>query len=381
MGFVDPAFVAGATDSHTCAICMQLLENPVIACDEGHTFCYGCLDDALKRDDRCPTCRAEEIVFVKCRALENSIAEMKMRCEHSAPAAAPAEEPAPKRRCAKVRRCSTAPASCAMMAPANGLGCEWRGRVSEYRAHLDVCVFKPRACTYCGVLVSKRDEVSHAAVCVVTCPFYGCYHTCPRSQMAAHQVDAAGEHAMISARKICSLETTQAAFMRSVQLLKEQARMTPVDIDFSIDASTAFAVPETGETIIDSPPVMVRQGGAVMAPFRLILGFRWIVSAADARAAGDSPYGIYLLVLNQDAKPAVCRGKLCICDRRRDQPYKALTWGGRDRNHQLRYGSMSGLKLTLSAADKARITQEYGMIRFIGKFHVDMPAVSKWLEL
>ena len=148
MGFVDPAFVAGATDSHTCAICMQLLENPVIACDEGHTFCFGCLDDALKRDDRCPTCRAGEIVFVKCRALENSIAEMKMRCEHSAPAAAPAEEPAPKRRCAKVRRCSTAPASCAMMAPANGLGCEWRGRVSEYRAHLDVCVFKPRACTY-----------------------------------------------------------------------------------------------------------------------------------------------------------------------------------------------------------------------------------------
>ena len=40
MGFVDAAFVAGATDSHTCAICMQLLENPVIACDEGHTFCY-----------------------------------------------------------------------------------------------------------------------------------------------------------------------------------------------------------------------------------------------------------------------------------------------------------------------------------------------------
>ena len=97
MGFVDPSFVAGATDSHTCAICMQLLENPVIACDEGHTFCYGCLDDALKRDDRCPTCRAEEIVFVKCRALENSIGEMKMRCEHSSPAAAPAEEPARKR--------------------------------------------------------------------------------------------------------------------------------------------------------------------------------------------------------------------------------------------------------------------------------------------
>ena len=65
---------------------------------------------------------------------------------------------------------------------------------------------------------------------------------------------------MISARKICSLETTQAAFMRSVQLLKEQARMTPVEIDFSIDALTAFAVPETGATIIDSPPVMVRQG-------------------------------------------------------------------------------------------------------------------------
>ena len=381
MGFVDPSFVAGATDSHTCAICMQLLENPVIACDEGHTFCYGCLDDALKRDDRCPTCRAEEIVFVKCRALENSIAEMKMRCEHSAPAAAPAEEPAPKRRCAKVRRCSTAPASCAMMAPANGLGCEWRGRVSEYRAHLDVCVFKPRACTYCGVLVAKRDEVSHAAVCVVTCPFYGCYHTCPRSQMAAHQVDAAGEHAMISARKICSLETTQAAFMRKVQLLKEQARMTPVDIDFSIDASTAFAVPETGATIIDSPPVMVRQGGAVMAPFRLILGFRWIVSAADARAAGDSPYGIYLLVLNQDAKPAVCRGKLCICARLRDQPYNALTLGGRDRNHEIRYGPMYGQRLILSAANKEQITQEYGMIRFIGKFYVDMPSVSKWLEL
>ena len=42
---------------------------------------------------------------------------------------------------------------------------------------------------------------------------------------------------------------------------------------------------------------------------------------------------------------------------------------------------MSGLKLTLSAADKARIIQEYGMIRFIGKFHVDVPSVSKWLEL
>ena len=238
-----------------------------------------------------------------------------------------------------------------------------------------------------GVLVSKRDEVSHAAVCVVTCPFYGCYHKCPRSQMAAHQVDAAGEHAMISARKICSLETTQVALMRSVQLLKEQARMTPVDIDFSIDASTAFAVPETWKTIIDSPPVMVRQGSAVMAPFRLILGFRWIVSAADARAAGASPYGIYLAVLNQDAKPAVFRGKLCICDRLRDQPYNALTLGGRnmisgrDRNQEIRYGQMYGQKLTLSAANKEQITQEYGMIRFIGKFYVDVPSVSKWLEL
>ena len=62
-----------------------------------------------------------------------------------------------------------------MMAPANGLGCE--------ATSFDVL---PPS-TYCGVLIAKRDEVSHAAVCVVTCPFYGCYH---RSQMAAHQVDA-----------------------------------------------------------------------------------------------------------------------------------------------------------------------------------------------
>ena len=185
-----------------------------------------------------------------------------------------------------------------MMAPATALAAARQGLGVPSLARWKV-FFKPRACTRCGVLVAKRDEVSHAAVCVVTCPFERCYARA--REVKWRPTRSRGGKADDLGAQDLFLETTQAAFMRSVQLLKEQARMTPVDIDFSIDATDRIRRARA-DLAIDSPPVMVRQGGAVMAPFRLILGFRWIVSAADARAAGDSPYGIYLLVLNQDAR-------------------------------------------------------------------------------
>jgi len=187
----------------------------------------------------------------------------------------------------------------------------------------------------------------------------------PRSQMPVHQVEATGTHAMISARKISHLS----------RKLKEQARMTLVNIDFSIDASTAFTVPEFGINIIKSPPVMT-----VMTPFHLILEFQWIVSAPDSRAEGVPPFGIYLNVVNQDAKPAVCRGKLVICDRDRDRPHKIFTCGRHSSNKGIGHGIEPRFLFALNRADGHRITQENGTIRFLGKIYVDVPSVSKWLE-
>ena len=105
-----------------------------------------------------------------------------------------------------------------MMAPANGLG--RGGAACRVRSHLDACVFGRRV-PYCGVLVSS-DEVSHAAVCVVTCPPYGLPHV-PAKSNGGPPGRPAGEPRDDLGAQDLFLETTQAAFMRSVQQAKEQA--------------------------------------------------------------------------------------------------------------------------------------------------------------
>ncbi|XP_028393216.1 TNF receptor-associated factor 3-like, partial [Dendronephthya gigantea] len=42
-----------------CAICLEVLKDPVQIRDCGHQFCELCIEDILKNDPRCPTCRID----------------------------------------------------------------------------------------------------------------------------------------------------------------------------------------------------------------------------------------------------------------------------------------------------------------------------------
>ena len=78
--------------------------------------------------------------------------------------------------------------------------CDWRGKVAEYRAHLTECPFEPYKCEDCGEMVARREKEAHAAVCKITCPFFGCSHKCTRAEMAQHHVDCADVHARAAAK-------------------------------------------------------------------------------------------------------------------------------------------------------------------------------------
>ena len=243
MGLIEPSLVETEdTDNITCSICMQLLDTPMspAGCQEGHTFCASCLQKAIKAAPRCPTCRAASSpnALTRNRFAENVINGLRMRCAHGA--APPSAEPDAKRQkkdeVVEIQKGAVVAAS----------SCSWRGKVADYRAHLAECLFEPHSCKHCGAMVARRDDAQHAAVCTVTCPFFGCGHRCPRAEMAQHHVDAADAHARASTAEISALKESSAAATRRIKELEDLSQWTVVNVDFRLKANDCFTIPATG---------------------------------------------------------------------------------------------------------------------------------------
>ena len=77
---------------HMCKICMYIYNDPVVVCEEGHTFCRGCIEKTMERTRErgitslCPVCRDEIEVLQKNRLMQETVMDMQVHCFTCIPA-------------------------------------------------------------------------------------------------------------------------------------------------------------------------------------------------------------------------------------------------------------------------------------------------------
>ena len=80
---IDVELIRGEfkNDVFNCAVCKQLLENPVEMFSCEHTFCKACLPDGI---NSCPECRTQfcpdHDVRPPCLFMKKTLAEIKLMC-------------------------------------------------------------------------------------------------------------------------------------------------------------------------------------------------------------------------------------------------------------------------------------------------------------
>lgn len=79
MGFETELFVEKPLDVFICAVCHDVLNNPVCGCDEGHLFCRSCITPVKV----CPLDQGKIIKLVPSRAMESLINTLRVCCKHS----------------------------------------------------------------------------------------------------------------------------------------------------------------------------------------------------------------------------------------------------------------------------------------------------------
>ena len=88
----------------SCCICDEVFNNPM-RLDCGHTFCYICLENWLKRNEQCPNCRTTIIYTLISRDLlaYNIIMSLEVCCNNAK------------------------------------IGCPWKGKLFDLNNHMKVC--------------------------------------------------------------------------------------------------------------------------------------------------------------------------------------------------------------------------------------------------
>ena len=158
MGFDRSLFLSAPDDDFICALCADVLDTPVSACQEGHTFCRECLQkwaDKLKADRKPitrPNCRAKVSSVASAsrnRIVENLVSAMSVRCKH-------AEAPTSGDASAK-KLCSGDAAAT----------CQWTGKKSKLEAHLKSCQYVPVACPHegCDACIQRAQLTAHTKTC------------------------------------------------------------------------------------------------------------------------------------------------------------------------------------------------------------------------
>jgi len=174
MGFPAALFVETPDDEWICAICQDVLEDPVCTpC--GHSFCSACLAEWLTDNEQCPTCRTEGLSLGdgdgntgrNCcdqRAFKKFILKSKVSCaKFLKNSEGKAEEPASARRRLNNGKAADATSS---------TSCEWTGILDDWYKH-------------------RQEECQFSFTC---CSVRGCDHTCIRKDLSKHMVEDIARH-------------------------------------------------------------------------------------------------------------------------------------------------------------------------------------------
>jgi hypothetical protein len=136
MGHPVDIFATPPPDSYICAICHDILKDPVsFKC--GHTYCDGCARACLS-SGTCPNCRTAVNDIIPSYILREVIGSMYVNCPNG-------------------NICNNGESV------ASGDCCNWSGKCQDLQTHDKTCEFK-----------------------VITCTVNGCDHECRRKDMTKH---------------------------------------------------------------------------------------------------------------------------------------------------------------------------------------------------
>ena len=243
-------FVNEVDEEYKCGICFNVLDQPH-SCQDGHTFCKGCITRWVENKQECPTCRAKLKIksLTRVRVIQNVLEKMPVFCDHrNGPAFGgerveeeEEEEQEGKRggegeedeeedeeeddddeeEMVLVRRCGQEEEDeeedeeaihrdkrRKKGGDASSLdaveGCAWTGQLCALQTHMSCCPFGEAQCSFggCNKVFQRRFMGDHQAGCehrLVACP--NCAEQVPHNKLGAH--DKQCKKKVVPCRKQC----------------------------------------------------------------------------------------------------------------------------------------------------------------------------------
>lgn len=198
MGFPTAEYVdQPVNEDMICSLCLDVLERPLNACPEGHTFCAECLTSAQVNNDACPQCRAALLPNPPLnRPLQNMVSKLLMHCKHWNTRERDGAPPSKQRRTSSTMSAALAdtPAS------AQPAGCDWTGTREQLDGHLKSCAFAELKCPFFGCkarVFGAAALAAHREVCEwrqVSCQ--ACKKQVPARRLKQHERRACLERAV-----------------------------------------------------------------------------------------------------------------------------------------------------------------------------------------
>ena len=157
-GYEVSRFETQVDESLHCAICEEVLRDPVQCCRNGHHFCRNCITENRRYSPKCPTCKDRvETLARPQRFLVNTLSSLKISCENS-------ERGCPK--IVELGSLDTHVATCGFSPmPCSNDQCEEIISRRDKEIHENkVCGFRRVKCDYCAQMVLYKNFMQH------TCP-------------------------------------------------------------------------------------------------------------------------------------------------------------------------------------------------------------------
>ncbi len=131
-GYEYELFTSPVPDDFKCGLCKKVARDANLTTCCGEQFCKACIEQALKDDIPCPSCKEPNVAFVINKRDQKRILALEVRCAMK------------------------------------GRGCEWNGVLEHLSAHLDVnsddCQYVDTKCpNKCDHPVQKRNLPTHLA--------------------------------------------------------------------------------------------------------------------------------------------------------------------------------------------------------------------------
>lgn len=141
-----------------CPICMDIFTGQVAQCKDGHLICDNCYYN-LVGPKRCPSCRTPMPDFIRNRAFENVLADIKVKCMW--------------RGCTHIctiREMKSHSFTCSKRTrPCGVIGCNWKGYEDEVVDHCNTKHEGNATSSECGIFVYAIPETVHSASRIIIC--------------------------------------------------------------------------------------------------------------------------------------------------------------------------------------------------------------------